>query len=155
MSCEAHAACWGFGKKSRGWRRKRGLSWGQPCQMHRQPDTAQSLSLISPSFFPCPKHSWPWPSCSLGIQLLICEPKKSSQGIRGPVLDTQEHRRMLGAELNPLTWVKWLSGQAARCWQVFGYCCVPNVHQKSQRTAKPGDNFTVCQPLPSRSCQHS
>lgn len=42
---------------------------------------------------------------------------------------------MLGAELNPLTRVKRLSGQAAKCWQVFGYCCVPNKHYKSQRSA--------------------
>lgn len=57
-----------------------GLSPGavhrQPCQMQRQPDKAQSPFLISPSFFPCPKHSWPQPSCSLGIQLLIHKPRR-------------------------------------------------------------------------------
>lgn len=47
----------------------------QPCQMQRQPDTAQSPFLISSSFFPCPKRSWSQPSCSLGIQLLIHKPR--------------------------------------------------------------------------------
>lgn len=83
-----------------------GAVHGQPCQVHGQPDTARSLFLISPSLFPCPKHSWPRASRSPGIQLLICEARRSSQGTRGPALDTQEHRRMLGAELNPLTRVK-------------------------------------------------
>lgn len=103
-SCKGHAACWGFGRNSRGCRGMTGPSWGRPSPA--LPDTAQSLLLISPSFFPCPKHSWPRPSCSRGIQLLICKPKGSSQRTRGPVLDTEEHRRMLGAELNPLTRVK-------------------------------------------------
>lgn len=65
-----------------------GLSPGavhrQPCQMQRQPDTAQSSFLISPSFFPCPKHSWPQPSCSLGIQLLTRKPRRQLKRDKRP-----------------------------------------------------------------------
>lgn len=65
-----------------------GLSPGavhrQPCQMQRQPDTAQSPFLISPSFFPCPQRSWSQPSCSLGIQLLIHKPKRRLTRVKRP-----------------------------------------------------------------------
>lgn len=41
---------------------------------------------------------------------------------------------MLGA-VKPLNMGEKTLGSAAKCWQVFGYCCVPNKHYKSQRSA--------------------
>lgn len=66
----------------------------QLCQMQRQLGTVLSPALISPSFFPCPTHSWSQPSRSLGIMLFI---HKSSREARGPILDSQEQANPLGA----------------------------------------------------------
>lgn len=111
-----------------------GLSPGaihhQPCQMQRQPDTAQSPFLISPSFFPCPKRSWSQPSCSLRIQLLIHRPRRQLMRDKRPNPGhTQEQERLLRAELKPLMRVKQLPVSRPPSTSRFcGYCWVTNIH---------------------------
>lgn len=74
----------------------------QPCHMQRQPDKAQRPFLISPSFFPCPKHSWPQPSCSLGIQLLIHKPRRQPVGDKRPNPGHTAAREVARSRVKPL-----------------------------------------------------